>query len=281
MRTMPGTLTCCSVLLIAAACANNGHIAPDHAPQVVEAQSTKPTVTSLPIASPRHILFVGNSYLYYNDSLHNHLKRMVDAAGIATEEELTYKSATVGGAQLRDHNITHLLDPSSLRVSKPFEIVVLQEGSSAALSEQGRQRFLLTATDYAAKIRAAGGEPVLYMTHAYAEPHKDASPGLSYEVAELYVETGNAIGAMVIPVGLAFEEAYRRRPEIKLHQTFDGSHPDLLGTYLAAATALASLYGVSPVGNPYDYFGEVSREDALFLQQVAEATVIKFYGRNR
>ena len=38
----------------------------------------------------------------------------------------------------------------------------------------------------------------------------------------------------VIPVGLAFEEAYRQRPGVKLHKDFDGSHPDLLGTYLAA-----------------------------------------------
>ena len=35
-----------------------------------------PQVKSLKGLKPSRILFVGNSYLYYNDSLHNHVKRM-------------------------------------------------------------------------------------------------------------------------------------------------------------------------------------------------------------
>jgi hypothetical protein len=130
-------------------------------------------------------------------------------------------------------------------------------------------------------VRAAGGEPVLYMTPAYVPPHRRYDPGMIGDIASLYVGVGNNIDALVIPVGLAFEEAYRRKPEILLHKTFDGSHPSLLGTYLAAATTFASLYGVSPIGNSYDYFGAVDSEDALFLQQVAQDTVAQFYGRDR
>ena len=33
-------------------------------------------IKSLKGLKPNRILFVGNSYLYYNDSLHNHVKRM-------------------------------------------------------------------------------------------------------------------------------------------------------------------------------------------------------------
>jgi hypothetical protein len=99
------------------------------------------------------------------------------------------------------------------------------------------------------------------------------------DIASLYIETGNQIDALVIPVGLAFAEAYRRRPDMRLHVTFDGSHPNMLGTYLAASTVLASVYGVSPVGNSYTYFGEVPADDALFLQQVAQDTVTQFYSR--
>ena len=79
---------------------------------------------------------------------------------------------------------------------------------------------------------------------------------------------GNAADALVIPVGLAFDLAYERRPDIELHKAFDGSHPTLLGTYLAAATTFAALYDVSAVGNPYDYYGAMPAEDAAFLQQV-------------
>ena len=65
---------------------------------------------------------------------------------------------------------------------------------------------------------------------------------------------------------------------MKLHKSFDGSHPSLLGTILAANTVYAAIYG-SPVGNPYDYFGQIDRADLAFLQQVAQDTVTKYYGR--
>ena len=80
-------------------------------------------------------------------------------------------------------------------------------------------------------------------------------------------------------MGLAFEESYRRRPDLRLHKDYDGSHPSLEGTYLAACVVYASLYGRSPVGNPYDYFGKVDKEAAGFLQRVAWETATKFYGR--
>lgn len=35
-------------------------------------------VLSLKNSNPERILFVGNSYLYYNDSLHNHVRRMAE-----------------------------------------------------------------------------------------------------------------------------------------------------------------------------------------------------------
>jgi hypothetical protein len=82
-------------------------------------------------------------------------------------------------------------------------------------------------------------------------------------------------------VGLAFEEAYRQRPDIKLHKEHDGLHPNLLGTYLAACVVYASLYGKSPVGNSDDYYGTVDKEAAAFLQKIADETVRKFFGRDR
>jgi hypothetical protein len=79
--------------------------------------------------------------------------------------------------------------------------------------------------------------------------------------------------------GLAFEEAYRRRPDIRLHQDYDGSHPTLLGTLLAAHTVYAALHARSPTGNAYDFHGAIHAEDAAFPQQAAVDTVRKFFGR--
>lgn len=259
-----------------------GHAA--NAQEVSEAPANsaaaQPEIDHLEHSRPTHVLFVGNSYFYYNDSLHNHVQRMAVAAGLFDESELTYKSATIGGAALHDHNIVHLLDPANLRVDRQFDVVILGGGSAAPLSSAGRRHFARTAERFATRIRAAGGEPVLYMTHAYVPPHARYRADMIDDIASLYVETGNQIDALVVPVGLAFAEAYRRRPDMRLHVTFDGSHPNMLGTYLAASTVLASVYGVSPVGNSYTYFGEVTAEDALFLQQVAQDTVTQFYGRD-
>ena len=60
---------------------------------------------------------------------------------------------------------------------------------------------------------------------------------------------------------------------------YDGSHPTMLGTYLTACTIYASVYSRPCSGNPYDYFGKVAKEDATFLQKVADETVKRFYGR--
>lgn len=66
---------------------------------------------------------------------------------------------------------------------------------------------------------------------------------------------------------------------MKLHKKFDGSRPDLVGTYVAACTVYASVYGRSPVGNSYGYFGKIDEETTTLLQRVADDAVRKFYGK--
>lgn len=236
----------------------------------------QPQVRALENNSPERILFVGNSYFYYNDSLHNHVARLVAASDSTIVEQTVYKSATIGGASLDHHDIDSLLQPGRLGINKPFDLVILQGGSAEPISERRRIKFATTAAEFQPIIEREGAEIALYMTHAYARPHRRYNPEMIRDIESLYIETANQIGALVIPVGLAFEEAYRLRPGIKLHKSFDGSHPDMLGTYLAACVVFASVYGQSPLGNSYDYYGEVAPEDAAFLQAVADATVKKF-----
>jgi hypothetical protein len=243
------------------------------------AAAPAPAVKAPQVDTPARVLFVGNSYFYYGDSLHNHVQRLVTAADPALEGKLNYKSATIGGAELAHHDIDYLMRPGRIGVKEPFQLVILQGGSGEPLSEARRAKFREKAIEFDKVIRKRGGKTALYLTHAYVKPHAEAKPENITRTEELYVTIGNEIGALVIPVGLAFEEAYRRRPGIKLHKAFDGSHPELIGTYLAACTLYASVYGKSPVGNKYDYYGKIDSEMAAFLQQVAADTVKKFYER--
>ena len=157
--------------------------------------------------------------------------------------------------------------------------MILQGNSTAAVSDTGRARFREKVIEFSGEIAKRGGKTALYMTHAHVKPSRFATPEMMRQLRDMYVSAGNEAGALVIPVGLAFEEAYRRRPGIKLHKDYDGSHPDLIGTYLAACVVYASLYGKSPIGNSYDYYGKVDKDTAGFLQKVADETVRKFYWR--
>ena len=242
----------------------------------IAAQSLK---TALDNSAPERVLFVGNSYFYYNDSLHNHVSRMLASLDPELGERIEFKSATIGGAALDHHPLDSHLTPGKLGIDEPFELVILQGGSGEPLSERRREEFARTAAEFERKISAVGAETALYMTHAYSPPHPRFDPNMIESIESLYVETANEIGALVIPVGLAFEEAYRRRPDIVLHKQFDGSHPDMLGTYLAACVIVASVWDISPVDGDYDYFGTINRGDALFLQQVAQDVVTEFLNR--
>lgn len=80
----------------------------------------------------------------------------------------------------------------------------------------------------------------------------------------------------MIPVGLAFEEAYKRKSEMMLHKDFDGSHPSLYGTYLAACVVYLSVYSGSLESLTYDYFGSIEPEVAGFLSEVISNVVRDF-----
>ena len=90
-----------------------------------------------------------------------------------------------------------------------------------------------------------------------------------------YFEAGKQSKALVIPVGIAYENAYLKRSDIKLHHP-DGSHPGMLGTYLGACVIFAFITSQSPVGLDYNYLNRVSDEDRLFLQEIAWQTYLEF-----
>ena len=226
--------------------------------------------------SPERILFIGNSYLYYNDSLHNHFKRIVEEKNPNYDGSSNVKSSTIGGSRLKNHNLDYLLTAKAISSLEKFDLVILQGGSGESQSEEERNAFSEKAKEHINKIKSTGSEAALYMIHAYVKPHKNYDPNQIRVIEKMYVETGERNNALVIPVGLAFENAYKKRPDIKLHK-MDGTHPDLLGTYLAACVVYASIYKDNPIGVAYDYFGSINSKDKLFLQEVAQETVQAFF----
>ena len=234
-------------------------------------------ITGLKNKKPERILYIGNSYLYYNDSLHNHVRRMLEEAYGFEIERSNYKSVTISGSRTSHHNIDHSLNHNNIGANKPFELVIFQGGSGEVLSTNDRNIFDIEVTKIIKKIKKKGAEPALYMIHAYVEPHENTNPQMIKDIKKMYIDAGNENNALVIPVGIAFENSYLKNPDIKLHKYYDGSHPNLLGTYLAACVVFASITQISPKKVDYSYFNKINDADKKFLQQIAHETVENFY----
>jgi hypothetical protein len=243
---------------------------------------TGASTTTAEEEGPTRVLFIGNSYLYYNDSLHNHVERLAQARYPDTPtSDFVYKSATLGGAQLKHHNIDWLLEPKRLGLDKSFQAVIMQGASFEPLTEQGQVAFIETAVAYSNKVRGIGAIPYLYMTHAYVAPHKSVAKHMIRDINETYTKAGLAANARVIPVGLAFERAYQERPAFLLHADFDGTHPNLRGTFLGAWVVYLTLYGDDATKLNYDYFGRLPQDEVRFLQRIARETVAVFNNLSR
>ena len=75
----------------------------------------------------------------------------------------------------------------------------------------------------------------------------------------------------MIPAGVAWQAFLGETRSPVLHDK-DGSHPTVAGTYLAACTAFAVLFGRNPVNNAFAVTG-VSDKDRQLLQRAAADAV--------
>lgn len=248
----------------------------------------RPTVTGLK-DSPKSFLFVGNSFYYYNNSMHSYFLDVARKADPANAKLIRGVSATISGSGLNWHDMegyfgkgmaSYSFDENNNVVfnsfDKPFDAVVMNDCSQCPIHPQLAGLFKEYVKKHGDTVRAHGAVPILFMTWAYQD-----RPEMTAELAEAYTEQGNANGMLVVPAGLAFAEALARRPGLSLYQP-DKRHPTREGTYLAAVTAYAAIYGKSPVGNPsagMPAIGMLDPDMARFLQTVAQDTVTRYYDR--
>ena len=227
------------------------------------ALATPPAPETKPAArpAPENVLFVGNSFSYYNNGLHHHFRQLRHAAAADGRARVRTRLATISGGYLPEHRGTLpvLLDGGG------WDAVVLQGYSRGPIEPASAPAFRDAARDYAAQIRAAGAEPLFFMTWAYL-----SDPGMTSRLEDAYTSIGTELGARVVPVGLAFARVREERDDIALIHA-DDKHPTLAGTYLAACTFYAVLQQSSPVGNAYT--AGLDDGVARYLQRIAAETV--------
>jgi len=233
-------------------------------------------------AAPESILWVGNSFFYYNNSMHNHFSRLVTAA----QSRVRGTSATISGSGLDWHDMESLLRPNGLvrysfvgdneiRFNPPgrqYDTAIMMDCSQCPVHPQLQRAFHDAVRKNSQILAKAGVRPVLFMSWAYKD-----KPEMTAQLAEQYTVAGNANSALVIPAGLAFASAVAKRPDLELYES-DKRHPSLAGTYLAAATVYATLYGKSPVG--LSYTAGLSKDTATLLQSSAWEAVQGYFHRH-
>ena len=224
---------------------------------------------------PLRVLFIGNSYTYYN----NLPDIVADFARRAnTSREIRVESVVRGGATLSDHWNGSAL--SRLRAS-PWDYVVLQEQSMLGVALQdGRPTinepgfFHRYARLFVDEIKRVGAVPVFYLTWS-----RRASPELQDRLTSAYQAIATETGARLAPVGPAWQEVRRQRPDLALYDP-DGSHPSPTGSYLAAATIWSTISGTPPTELPRRARGHLVVDTATgsrfsdttaFLVQLPEA----------
>ena len=206
---------------------------------------------------PDKVLFVGNSFTFYNNGIHTHYRNLVRSARPDDASKGRVRIMTMSGARLPEHRaaLKSVLD------SEPWDVVVLQGHSRGPIEEVTAAAFRDAARHYAGAIREHGAEPVFFMTWAYAD-----APGMTEKLESAYGAIAGELDARVVPVGLAFAQATRERPDINLFAD-DKQHPSLAGSYLAACMFYAALRGASPEGIDYD--AGLDPEVARYLQRLA------------
>jgi len=180
-------------------------------------------------------LFIGNSYTGFHG-----LPWAVQAMAAAAGKPLTVAASIHGGKGLQWH--WQEGDARDTIAGGAAHAVILQDHSLGTL--EAPDVMFDYARKFDALIREHGAQTVFYLTWA-----RQYAPGTQQQITDAYVTIARELGARVAPVGVAWQEAMKRSPELVLHLE-DASHPTQEGSYLAACVFFATLLGESPVGLP-------------------------------
>lgn len=225
------------------------------------------------------VLFIGNSLTSFND-----MPGMVAGLAAAGGINMQHDVHAPGGARLVDHagnrQALAKIDSGS------WDFVVIQEQSQwpAFPDWQVQQDMDPPARALGDRIKRANPRAtvVLYMTMAgrNGDPRNAAATniaelatysGTQARINRTYLRLGRSLGAMVVPVGRAWQTVRRARPSLDLYS--DETHPNATGSYLAACVFYATLFRRNPVG--LSYTAGLDQATVDYLQRVARGVAFR------
>ena len=243
----------------------------------------RPDVIQTKVENPKSVVFIGNSFFYYNNGVHKPTLGMVKANKDLGKGH-RFRNITINSSSLEWHDVESyvtnekigsfsITSKNKYKKYDPenYQLAILMDCSQCPIHPDRKDLFHFYVDEHSKTLKKYGVEPSLLMTWAYKD-----KPEMIEGISSAYISAGNRNGIMVFPVGLAFERSQKENPDIELF-TPDKRHPSKAGTYLMAAVIYSSLYRVSPIGNTYDYgLGKVTQSK---LQATAWET-LSYYKSN-
>lgn len=234
-------------------------------------------VCSAETADSLRVLWIGNSFTFTND-----LPEMVQKIASSKNMKLSCTRALVGGEQLSGHlKRQNLLD--HLKRGGWDYVVIQEQSSNPALPTQ---QVITKTYPYAQKLceLAKANSPkvkiIFFMTwaHKYGNknyvknyPLDDTYEGMQERLKISYLEMTYDNNAWCAPVGMAWKKVREERPNLVLYH-HDLEHPSVIGSYIAANVFFTTIYQRQ---YQTDFTAELSIEDAEYIQQVAQKTVLE------
>lgn len=166
------------------------------------------------------ILFIGNSYLYENDGVDEHLNNLIQGTkGLNADAQRA--------AEGRYHLMNHWKDEETqaLFSSEKWDKIVLQEWGSGPLKKNAEfEKYVKKWTKKLHSVNAKG-KVLLFSTWNY-----QSAKGMEDRLYEKYSKIAKEVKAEVVPAGLLWKNI---RDKVHLYAE-DGAHPNRKGTFVSA-----------------------------------------------
>ena len=237
--------------------------------------TVSPKVTQLKQV-PKTGLYVGNSFTYYNCGVNGYVR------GFTKEEKRDWNARmiTISAGRLSYHPVADYLKQYPMdnydKNFPKFDVVILQGQSTEPISQKAKNNFQEAFAKHVTTIRSNGSEPIAVVTWALQD-----KPEQARMLADEIIKAANKYDVFVLPVGLAFAESLKQRPDLILHAP-DKRHPSAAGSYLYGAVIYSALFRKSPEG--FSFMGgcekPLNEKDSKYLQSLAWKVVCDFYGWN-
>lgn len=253
----------------------------------------KPNVTELPFTNPKQFVIFGNSHIYYNNSVHNHLKFIIWSWLEKPRTWINHPN------NIFDQPVEEYYVRANFYNQKPITLFgdITDRCKSSFWHSFIPIDVALFACTYLYNI------PTMSVISEHIEWYKKSfqicrelnifpsimiptenkangeyKKGDIEYLNNLYTEIANECNGLPVPIGLAFNNYRKKYDTDILLNDWDYIHPSNYGTLLTSYTLFATYFKENPVGINYRYNWNISDEDLRRIQEIAWSTVNDYFG---